>query len=141
MAQDQMQVDFTQIVNELANRLRILESKQSLLSEKMLVMNQNMIEEYKKVIKEIKVIDMDTKEIKKDLSNVKNIVKHLTEEAGKFAQQKDVKVLEKYIKLWSPMNFVTEKQVEDMIRAALKAGESPQRRVKKDDGSNRDTSE
>ena len=141
MAQEQMQVDFTQIINELANRLRILESKQSLLSEKLLVMNQNMIEEYKKVIKDIKITDMETKEIKKDLTNLKNIVKHLTEEAGKFAQQKDVKVLEKYIKLWSPMNFVTEKQVQDMIRAALKAGESPQRRVKKDDGSNRDTSE
>ena len=141
MAQEQMQVDFTQIVNELANRLRILESKQSLLSEKLLVMNQNMIEEYKKVIKEMKLTDMETKEIRKDLTNLKNVVKHLTEEAGKFAQQKDVKVLEKYIKLWSPMNFVTEKQVEDMIRAALKAGESSQRRVKKDDGSNRDTSE
>ena len=141
MAQDQMQVDFTQIVNELANRLRILESKQSLLSEKMLVMNQNMIEEYKKVIKEIKVIDMDTKEIKKDLSNVKNIVKHLTEEAGKFAQQKDVKVLEKYIKLWSPMDFVTEKQVEDMIHTALKDQMSHHKTTKVDHGTHRHTSE
>ena len=42
MAEEQMQVDFTQLVNEIANRLRILESKQGLLSEKMLVMNQNM---------------------------------------------------------------------------------------------------
>jgi hypothetical protein len=81
---------------------------------------------------------MEMKELRKDLANVKNIVKHLTEEAGKFAKQSDVKVLEKYIKLWSPMNFVTEKQVQDMIRAALKAQESPVKRVKKDDG--RDTS-
>ena len=49
MAEEQMQVDFTQLVNEIANRLRILESKQGLLSEKMLVMNQNMVEEYKKL--------------------------------------------------------------------------------------------
>ena len=136
MAQEQMQVDYAQAFNELANRLRILESKQSLLSEKMLVMNQNMIEEYKKVIKEIKIIDMETKELKKELATLKNIVKHLTEEASKFAKESDVKVLEKYIKLWSPMHFVTEKEVQEMIRLALQSQESPSKRVKKDDGSN-----
>ena len=139
-----MQVDYAQAFNELANRIRILESKQSLLSEKLLVMNQNMIEEYKKVMKEIKVIDMEIKDMKKDLANVKNVVRHLTEEAGKFAKQSDVKVLEKYIKLWSPMNFVTEKQVQEMIRASLEKQESPVptiKKVRKENGTDRDTSE
>ena len=119
MAQEQMQVDYAQAFNELANRIRILESKQSLLSEKLLVMNQNMIEEYKKVMKEIKVIDMEIKDMKKDLANVKNVVRHLTEEAGKFAKQSDVKVLEKYINVWNPMNFATQKDLE---RAMSKKG-------------------
>ena len=144
MADDQMQVDFTQVVNEIANRLRILESKQSLLSEKMLVMNQNMVEEYKKTIKEIKAVDGDLKSFKMDLDNVKNIVRHFSEESSKFAKQSDVKVLEKYIKLWSPMNFVTEKQVQEMIRASLEKQESPVpaiKKVRKENGTDRDTSE
>ena len=136
MVQEQMQVDYAQAFNELANRLRILESKQGFLSEKILVMNQNMIEEYKKIMKEIKIIDLEVKDLKKELANVKNIVKHLTEEGSKFAKQSDVKVLEKYIKLWSPMNFVTEKEVQEMIHTALKAQEPVAKRVKKDDGSN-----
>ena len=139
-----MQVDFTQLVNEIANRLRILESKQGLLSEKMLVMNQNMVEEYKKTLKEIKAIDADFKAVKMDLENVKNIVRHFSEEASKFAKQNDVKVLEKYIKLWSPMNFVTEKQVQEMIRASLEKQESPVpaiKKVRKENGTDRDTSE
>ena len=115
-----MQVDFTQLVNEIANRLRILESKQGLLSEKMLVMNQNMVEEYKKTLKEIKAIDADFKAVKMDLENVKNIVRHFSEEASKFAKQNDVKVLEKYIKLWDPLKFVTEKEVRDIIKDELK---------------------
>ncbi|MBS3170588.1 hypothetical protein J4223_02310 [Candidatus Woesearchaeota archaeon] len=120
MAEEQMQVDFTQLVNEIANRLRILESKQGLLSEKMLVMNQNMVEEYKKTLKEIKAIDADFKAVKMDLENVKNIVRHFSEEASKFAKQNDVKVLEKYIKLWDPLKFVTEKEVRDIIKDELK---------------------
>jgi hypothetical protein len=116
MADEQAQVDFTQIVNEIANRLRILESKQSLLSEKMLVMNQNMIEEYRKTLKDVKVMDAEIKDLKKELENVKNIVRHFSEEAGKFAKQSDVKVLEKYIKLWDPLKFVTEKEVRKIIK-------------------------
>ncbi len=119
MAEEQMQVDFTQVVNEIANRLRILESKQSLLSEKMLVMNQNMVEEYRKTLKEIKAMDMELKAMKSDLDNVKNIVKHFSEEAGKFAKQSDVKVLEKYIKLWDPLKFVSEKEVRKIIKEEL----------------------
>lgn len=120
MAEEQMQVDFTQIVNELANRLRILESKQNLLSEKMLVMNQNMIEEYKKVMKEKKAGEMHAKDLERDLANVKNIVKHLTDEASLFARQSDVKALEKYINLWDPLQFVTEKDVQRLVTDALK---------------------
>ncbi len=133
MGEEQTQLDFTQVVNEIANRLRILESKQSLLSEKMLVMNQNMIEEYRKTLKEIKVIDMEVKAMKSDLENVKKIVQHFSEEAGKFAKQSDVKVLEKYIKLWDPLKFVTEKEVRKIIKEELEI-----KKGKKKDG---DTSE
>ena len=134
MPQDQMQVDFTQMMNELANRLRVLEGKQSLFSEKLLVMNQNMIEEYKKVMREMKAIDGEIKDMKKEINTIKNIVRHLTDEAGKFAKNSDVKVLEKYIKLWDPMHFVSETQVQQMIQNALKAHESARApKVKKDD--------
>ena len=46
--QQQAQVDMGQMIGELVNRVRILESKQSLFAEKMLIMNENMLEEYKK---------------------------------------------------------------------------------------------
>ena len=131
MAQEQMQVDFVQAFNEIANRLRVLEAKQNLLSEKLLIMNQNMIEEYKKTQKDLKRFHTETIELKKDLTSLKNIVKHLTEEAGKFAKQSDFKVLEKYIKLWNPMTFVTEKDVQTLIQKALKAKEGTVLKEKK----------
>lgn len=108
-----------QTVIELTNRLRVLESKQSLFSERLLVINQNMIEEYKRLMKEIKAIDLEINDIKKDLNNLKNILKHLTEEASTFAKKDSLKVLEKYINLWNPLNFVTEKDVENIIKRIL----------------------
>jgi hypothetical protein len=107
------------IVVELTNRLRVLESKQSLLGERLLVVNQNMIEEYKKLLRRIKSLDVEIKDLKNDLRNVKNILKHLTEEAKTFAKKDSLKVLEKYINMWNPLNFVSETDVKNIVKREL----------------------
>jgi len=116
MAEQVQQSENDQIIYELVNRIRVLESKQNLFSEKLLVMNQNMIEEYKKVMIEMKKVNTGIKQTEEDLDNVRNVVRHLSEEAGKFAVKDDVKVLEKYINLWNPLKFVTEEDVKEMIK-------------------------
>ena len=78
-----------------------------------------MLEEYKRLMKEIKAIDMDIRDVKKDLNNLKNILKHLTEEASTFAKKDSLKILEKYINLWNPLNFVTEKDVENIVKRII----------------------
>jgi hypothetical protein len=122
-----------QIIVELTNRLRVLESKQSLFSERLLIVNQNMLEEYKRLMKEIKAIDLDIKELNKDINNLKNILKHLTEEASTFAKKDSLKVLEKYINLWNPLHFVTEKDVENILRRLLEENARPNQRSNADD--------
>jgi hypothetical protein len=120
MAPEQLQVNFTQAINELANRLRLLEGKQNLFSEKLIVMNTNMIEEYKKVVSTIKALNEDRKRLEGDVSNLKNVIKHLTEEASKFAREDKVKELQKYIEMWNPLHFVTESEVKLIIERTLK---------------------
>ena len=107
--------DSSQILAELTNRLRVLESKQNLFSEKLLMVNQNMIEEYKKLNNDIKAMRAETSDIRKDMQNVKTIVKHLSEEAANFARKDTIKVLEKYINLWNPLRFVTREEVERLV--------------------------
>ncbi|RME54182.1 hypothetical protein D6777_04620 [Candidatus Woesearchaeota archaeon] len=107
------------LVIELTNRIRVLESKNSELGERMLVMNQNMIAEYKKLIREIKSLEKEIDDMKNDMNNMKNIIKHLTDEAKNFARKDSLKVLEKYINLWNPLTFVTPKDVRRIIEEEL----------------------
>ena len=107
------------IVVELTNRLRVLESKQSLLNERLLIVNQNMIEEYKKLVKDIRDLEAEIRDSKNNMQNIKNILKHLTEEASTFARKDEIKLLEKYIKLWNPLNFVTETDMKNVIEREL----------------------
>lgn len=122
------------IVVELVNRVRILESKYSLMSERLLIVNQNMIEHHKKLVKEFKAGEMEIKDIKNDLEKVKNILKHLSEEAANFARKDEIKLLEKYIKMWNPINFITETDVKNLLQRELRRIEEgkPAAEVKKE---------
>ncbi|MFH1636929.1 MAG: hypothetical protein ABIB71_00725 [Candidatus Woesearchaeota archaeon] len=113
---DGNQASDDQTVVEIVNRIRVLESKYTQLGERVLVINQNLIEQYKRLTKEIRGTEASIKDLKNDLNNVKNILKHLTEEASDFAKKDSLKVLEKYINLWNPLNFVTESDVKRIIK-------------------------
>lgn len=107
---------FSPVMGEIVARLRTLEGKYSILGERLLIINKTMIEEYKKIIKQIKDIDEDLKECKKDISLLKEITKDFNKELQTFAKKENIKILEKYINLWNPMNFITEEDVKKLIK-------------------------
>ena len=103
------------VIADLNSRARVLEERYNLLRERLLVVNQNMIEEYKKVVQDLKVINSDVKEIKEDLIHVRETIKDMIKEMEAFARKDNLKILEKYINMWNPLNFVTEKEVRQII--------------------------
>ncbi len=116
-AQEQYEVDFTYVVSELGARVRTLENKYNLIGERLLMVNQNMIDEYKKLIKELKIMNSDMHEIKVEMANVKETMNMLVKEMENFASKNQMKVLEKYMDLISPLKFVTEDQVRELIKS------------------------
>ena len=96
-------------------KLRILESKYSLMRDRMLMINQNVIDQYKKINSEMKLINDDIKEIKMNLNNMKETNMHIIKELQGFARKENLKVLEKYINFWNPLNFTTEEEVIKLI--------------------------
>jgi hypothetical protein len=103
------------IFMDIGARIRILENKYNTVNEHLLIINQNMIEEYKKSITEIKILNDEMKEIKQDVINVKETIKKMIKEMDIFARKDELKVLEKYINLWNPIQFVTEDQLNRVL--------------------------
>ena len=108
------------LIFEVNNRLRVLESKHNLLREKTLIINENMLEQYKKISQEIKLINEDIKDLKKDLQTIKETTKHVVSEMEAFARKDSLKILEKYINMWNPLHFVTEQEVIKLIKEQTK---------------------
>src|SRR3989344_55894 len=105
-----MQGDYD--VNE---RVRVLESKYDNLRYRMILINENLVNEYKKLSEDIKVVDSELKDLKKDIFEMKEALRHVLSELQHFARKEHFQVLEKYINMWNPFNFVTEKDVLRLI--------------------------
>ena len=124
--------DLSQVLSDIVNRLRSLESKYNLLGERLLVVNQNMINQFKKNNVEIKTADEEVKELKTELFKTREAIKDLTREMQFFATKEDFKVLEKYINLWNPMKFITEKDLEKALESLkTKKRHNGTKRIKK----------
>lgn len=104
---------------DMNSRVRDLEGRYNMLRDRVLIINQNMIEEYKRTLNELRVVNSDVKDVKKDIFQIKETLRHLIQEIDFFARKEDVKLLEKYINLWNPMNFTTEKEVIRIVQEEL----------------------
>ena len=107
------------VISEINSKLRSLESKNSLLAEHLLTVNQNSIEEYRRLGKEISSLNLEIKKLKEEMYNLKQALNGFLREIDFFAKKSDIKVLEKYINLWNPLDFVTEDEIDMIIEKKL----------------------
>ena len=114
-----------------SERVRILESKYSYLRDRIILINENLINEYKKLNQEIKVVDSELKDMKKDIFEMKEALRHVIGEMKHFARKENFKVLEKYINVWNPFNFVTEEEVLELIKNKRGVKNTRRKKVKR----------
>ena len=106
-------------VNELGRRLRILESRYTELNRKAQVTEKNMLAERKRITNELKTDDSDILDLKKDINDLKTKMDMVIAELKNFAAKEDIEAIRKYVELWQPVNFVTRKEVEKIVKEVL----------------------
>lgn len=111
-------------LEDTINRLRVLEGRYTNLQSELMVTEENMINRGKRLTKEIKTLTLDINELRKEINEIKDKVLMIIKELQAFAKREDVKILQKYIEMWDPMNFVTHNEVEEIIDEKLNARKS-----------------
>lgn len=101
------------------NRLRVLEERYTNLQAELRVTEENMINRGKRLTTEIKTLTLDINELRKEINEIKDKVLMIIKELQGCAKREDMKVLQKYIEMWEPMNFVTHKEVEEVVNEKL----------------------
>ena len=94
----------------------MLEERYASIERKLQISEQNMLRNAKRADGEIKASNADITEIKQDIADIKDKITGLVRELQSAAKREELDVLKKYLSFWEPVNFVTQQQVERIVK-------------------------
>jgi hypothetical protein len=106
-------------INMLGRRLRVMEEQITNVRRKMQVTDQNMLSFQKKNTTELKTVNMEINELRRILEDMQNNILLMIKELRLCAKKEEVTVLQRYVNMWEPVNFVTRREVEKIVEEAL----------------------
>ncbi|MFT4309608.1 MAG: hypothetical protein ACMXYL_03920 [Candidatus Woesearchaeota archaeon] len=110
-------------ITNLVSRLRLLEERHANLQRKMHLVEEHLLNNSKETKKEIKIIQSELVEVKNSVKEFGEILDRLTRGLQDFATREDVKLIDRYVSLLDPTNFISrahlEKEVKRQIESAL----------------------
>ncbi len=111
-------------LNNVSRRLMVIEERYTNLRKKTEVTDQNMLNSNKKMMTEVQTTNSEVEEMKKQINDMIDKLKIMVRELKECAKREEVEVLQKYINIWQPINFVTRdglnKTVRDQVEAQFK---------------------
>lgn len=111
---------FSEDMGNLGRRLRLLEESSTNMRRALQVTEQNMLGKNKVFATDIRTLTSDIRDIKQEISQIKEKIIEVVNELKESAKRDEVKVLERYINFWNPVKFVTQNEVEDIVKEILK---------------------
>ncbi len=102
-------------LRDMSRRLRILEERYANQRKNVQVLEHNMLSDQKKLQNQFHSEQNEIDDLKKQIYEMKQKLDMLAAELSDTAKRGDVLILEKYINLWEPLNFVTRNEVEKLI--------------------------
>ncbi len=109
---------------ETMRGLRTLEERYSTTVRRIQVLEQNMLGSNKKISVEVKALNSEIAEIKKEMDQINGKIELIAKELQTLAKKDEVDVLKKYLNLWEPVNFVTQNEVEKIVRNIIEEKEA-----------------
>ena len=111
---------FSDDIGNLSRRLRLLEESFTNIRRVLQVTEQNMLGKNKVFATDIRTLTSDINDIKQEIAEVKEKIIEVVKELKDAAKRDEVKVLERYINFWNPVKFVTQNEVEAIVKEIIK---------------------
>ena len=74
----------------------------------------------KEVTNDIKMISEDLVEVKREMKDIKDKLILIKAELGNLASKNELKIMERYIDMWQPMNFITRNELNKLLEEKRK---------------------
>jgi archaellum component FlaC len=112
--------EISAVFAEFSTKMKSLEERHEMLKERVLLISQSFLRTEERTSKELALMREEFREARMDLDRIKENVQTVIRDSADFARREELGVLEKYMKLWEPLQFMKENDVKKMINEKLK---------------------
>lgn len=107
-------------VSDVERRLRILEERYANLRRKTQLLDQNMLENDRRLSTELKSLQETMNSLKFGVQEMTEKLVLFNAEFDNLAKKRDAQVIEKYLDMWQPMQFVTREELKQALEEKRK---------------------
>lgn len=106
-------------ISGISRRMRLIEERYITLRKKTQLSDQTMLGIQKEIHRNSSSLTEEMTELRKELNELRDTVRLIIKELKDCAKSDEVKILDNYINMWQPMDFVTKKEVARIIEEIL----------------------
>ena len=105
--------------SNLISRFRLIEDRQSNLQRKIHLMEENMLTSARDTRTELKLLHDELTELKRTIKGFEEFIEKVSSSLEDLATREEVKLIERYVNLLDPTNFISRKQLEREVDRAV----------------------
>jgi hypothetical protein len=117
---EELQNKVSSSVLDVASRLKVVEQRVENLRGHLELIDSSLIEKHKSVVSELRDTQDGTRSLRADIDSLKELTERIAKRLEALASREEVKVLERYVELWQPLQFVTRAEVKTIVQSILK---------------------
>jgi len=108
------------LLADISTKLKDLDEKNTMLKERLSLLDQTFIKQEERATREFAFIKEELSNIRLETERLKEAVQHIISESAGFARKEELRLIERYGKMFEPVKFVKPEEVKEMIKEELK---------------------
>jgi hypothetical protein len=117
---EEFQRKVSEQVSDVASRVKLIEERIENLGNHLNLVDSSLVEKHKTLITEIRGTEDGMRNLRADMDMLKELAERLAKRMEALSSKEEVKILERYVSMWQPMNFVTRGEVKAAVQNILK---------------------
>lgn len=114
-------IDYESFLTQILQRINSIEEKTKNNKNMLQLLSSNVISLKTDLRREVEKINRDLRSLKRDVERIKQNLDYVMEELPNLVRREEMKIIERFMKMWEPLKFVTKEDVERIIDKKIKS--------------------
>nr|AQS34712.1 hypothetical protein [uncultured archaeon] len=107
------------MIGDFSSHLNSVEEKLQLLRERVSILSQTLLKQNDRLNKEISDLKTDVSNVRNENDKLKDVIDHIVLESGNFARKDELMNVQRYMKLFEPLNFMSQEEVIKLVEKMI----------------------